>query len=144
MTLSRLGADLGKVPLFTAIYAQLPPANQPRFNQLDMTFRLTDHLMSFDRLEVRSEILAAKGSGKLNLDGYLDVEMELDNLLGQSADPLVMPLIDYLAKNLVSFRLYGHLRDLHASTEFLGSRTPDRPPVLPMPPKRPKSSSPGY
>ncbi|MFN3241516.1 MAG: hypothetical protein ACE37K_08380 [Planctomycetota bacterium] len=137
-------ADLGKVPLFTAIYAQLPPANQPRFNQLDMTFRLTDHLMSFDRLEVRSEILAAKGSGKLNLDGYLDVEMELDNLLGQSADPLVMPLIDYLAKNLVSFRLYGHLRDLHASTEFLGSRTPDRPPVLPMPPKRPKSSSPGY
>lgn len=137
-------ADLGKVPLFTAIYAQLPPANQPRFNQLDMTFRLTDHLMNFDQLEVRSEILAAKGKGKLNLDGYLDVQMELDNLLGQSADPLVMPLIDYLAKNLVSFRLYGHLRDLRASTEFIGSRTPRRPPVLPMPPKRPKSSSPGY
>jgi len=137
-------ADLGKVPLFTAIYAQLPPADQPRFNHLDLTFRLTDHLMRFDHLEVRSEILAAKGKGKLNLDGYLDVEMQLDNLLGQSADPLVMPLIDYLAKNLVSFRLYGHLRDLHASTEFIGSRTPKRPPVLPMPPKRPKSTSPGY
>ncbi|MCK5943382.1 MAG: hypothetical protein KAI24_15480, partial [Planctomycetes bacterium] len=137
-------ANLGKVPLFTAIYAQLPPADQPRFNELDLAFRLTDHLMRFDRLEIRSDILAAKGKGKLNLDGYLDVEMQLDNLLGQSADPLVMPLIDYLAKELVSFRLYGHLRDLRASTEFIGSRTPARPPVLPMPPKRPKSSSPGY
>src|SRR5690606_15415069 len=99
-------ADLGKVPLFKAIYAQLPAADQPRFNRLDMTYRLTDDAMVFDQLDVRSDILAAKGTGRLNLDGYLDVKMELANLLGQSADPLVMPLIEYLATNLVSFRLY--------------------------------------
>lgn len=137
-------ADLGKVPLFQAIYAQLPAADQPRFNQLDMTYRLTDQAIVFDRLDVRSDILAAKGQGKLNLDGYLDVKMELDNLLGQAADPFVMPLIDYLTKNLVSFRLYGHLRDLRANTQLVGGSTPTRPPVLPMPPTREKSKTPSY
>tara|TARA_R110002072_G_scaffold46591_10_gene129277 strand:+ start:324688 stop:328290 length:3603 start_codon:yes stop_codon:yes gene_type:complete len=137
-------ADLGKVPLFKAIYAQLPAADQPRFNQLDMTYRLTDQAIVFDQLEIRSDILAAKGAGQLNLDGYLDVKMELDNLLGQSADPLVMPLIEYLAQNLVSFRLYGHLRDLRASTQLVGGSTPERPPVLPMPPARKKTNTPGY
>src|SRR5690606_3200778 len=53
-------ADLGKVPLFKAIYAQLPAADQPRFNRLDMTYRLTDDAMVFDQLDVRSDILAAK------------------------------------------------------------------------------------
>ncbi|MFT4516063.1 MAG: hypothetical protein ACI91B_004785, partial [Planctomycetota bacterium] len=137
-------ADLGKVPLFKAIYAQLPAADQPRFNQMDVTYRLTDQAMVFDQLEVRSDILAAKGAGQLNLDGYLDVKMELDNLLGQSADPLVMPLIQYLAQNLVSFRLYGHLRDLHASTQLVGGSTPKRPAVLPIPPARKKTKTPGY
>lgn len=137
-------ADLGKVPLFKAIYAQLPAADQPRFNKLDMAYRLTDAAMVFDQLEVRSDILAAKGAGRLNLDGYLDVKMDLDNLLGQSADPLVMPLLDYLARNLVSFRLYGNLRDLHASTHLVGGRTPKRPALIPVPPEQVKSPSPGY
>ncbi|MFK7742096.1 MAG: hypothetical protein AB8H80_17405 [Planctomycetota bacterium] len=137
-------ADLGKVPLFTAIYAQLPAVDQPRFNQFDLSYRLDADAVVFDDLEIRSELLAAKGKGSLALDGYLDVEMEIDNLLGQSADPLVMPLIDYLAKNLVSFRLYGHLRNLQARTGFVGTGAPDRSPVLPMPPARPKPASPGY
>ena len=136
--------DLGKVPLFAAIYAQLPAADQPRFEELDVRFRLEDEALRLEQLDVRSQLLAAKGKGKLDLDGHLDIEMELDNLLGQSADPLVMPLIDYLAKNLVSFRLYGHLRDLRASTEFLGAGAPGRRPIMPVPPTRPARPAPGY
>ena len=136
--------DLGKVPLFTAIYAQLPPADQPRFRELDVGFRLADAAVRFDSLEVRSDILAAAGKGQLALDGYLDVEMKLDSLLGRSADPLVMPWIDYLAKNLVSFRLFGHLRDLRASTEFLGRGAPSRRAVPPMPPQHPRRPAPGF
>jgi hypothetical protein len=143
-TLTVERADLGKVPLFKAIYAQLPAADQPRFNQLNVAYRLTKDAIVFDRLDVRSDIMAAKGQGKLDLDGYLDVKMELDNLLGQSADPLVMPLIEYLAQNLVSFRLYGHLRDLRASTQLVGASSPKRRPVLPMPPARANSSTPDY
>jgi len=137
-------ADLGKVPLFKAIYAQLPAADQPRFNYLDVIFRLTKEAIEFDKLNVRSDILAAEGKGRLHLDGYLDVKMDLDNLLGQSADPLLMPFLEYLAQNLVSFRLYGHLRDLRAGTELIGERMPKRPQVLPMPPARAKPKTPGY
>ena len=137
-------ADLGKVPLFAAIYAQLPPADRPRFNELDTKFRLDGDALIFDRLDVRSDILAVQGAGTLELDGYLDVKMELDSLLGVSADPVLMRFINYLAKNLVSFRLYGHLRDLRASTELLGSRAPERRDVLPMPPARVKPKPPGY
>ncbi len=137
-------ADLGKVPLFKAIYAQLPAADQPRFNELDVSFELDEQRVRFEQLEIRSELLAATGAGALDLDGYLDVKMKLDNLLGQSADPLVMPLIDYLAKNLVSFRLFGHLRDLQASTDFLRARTPQRQPVLPIPPARTPPRGAGY
>lgn len=137
-------ADLGKVPLFKAIYAQLPAADQPRFNFLDVAFRLTRDAINFNKLIVRSDILGAEGDGKLLLDGYLDVEMKLRNLLGQSADPLLMPLLEYLAQNLVTWRLYGHLRDLRAGTEFVGERTPTRQQVLPMPPARQKGKNPGY
>ena len=137
-------ADLGKVPLFAAIYAQLPPADRPRFNELDTKFRLDGDALIFDRLDVRSDILAVQGAGTLELDGYLDVKMELDSLLGVSADPVLMRFINYLAKNLVSFRLYGHLRDLRASTELLGSSAPERRDVLPMPPARVKPKPPGY
>ena len=142
--LSVARGDLGKVPLFSAIYAQLPATDQPRFRELDVGFRLADEQVRFDSLEVRSEILSAKGRGELALDGYLDVEMELDSLLGRSADPVVMPLIDYLAKNLVSYRLFGHLRDLRASTEFLGQSAPARREVLPMPPRRARRAAPGF
>ncbi|MCB9877514.1 MAG: hypothetical protein H6835_07935 [Planctomycetes bacterium] len=137
-------ADLGKVPLFTAIYAQLPPSEQPRFNHLDVDFRLVDQQLEIDNLEVRSDILAAKGAGTLDLDGYLDVRMDLDNLLGSSADPLVMPLIDYLAGNLVRFHLFGYVRDLRAEPRLLTERSPRRRPVLPMPPARERPASPGY
>lgn len=137
-------ADLGKVPLFTAIYAQLPAADQPRFNGLDLSYRLDGDAFVFEQLEIRSDLLAARGKGRMALDGYLDVEMELDNLLGQSADPLVMPLIDYLAKNLVSFRLFGHLRDLRARTDFVSAGAPPRQPVPPMPPARPRPTVPGF
>ncbi|MEZ6037423.1 MAG: hypothetical protein R3F29_08080 [Planctomycetota bacterium] len=137
-------ADLGKVPLFTAIYAQLPASEQPRFNHLDVDFHLVDQQLQIEKLEVRSDILASKGSGTLDLDGYLDVRMDLDNLLGNSADPFVMPLIDYLAGNLVRFHLFGYLRDLRAEPRLLTERTPRRRPVLPMPPARERPAAPGY
>ena len=63
---------------------------------------------------------------------------------GEVADPLLMPLLEYLAQNLVTWRLYGHLRDLRAGTEFVGERTPTRQQVLPMPPARQKGKNPGY
>lgn len=137
-------ADLGVVPLFTAIYAQLPASDRPRFDALEMRFRVADRRVDFEQLDVRSNILAAQGRGTLSLDGYLDVELELDNLLGASADPLVMPLIEYLAKNIVRFHLHGYLRDLHAERRWVTERDPRRRPMLPMPPGCPRPTAPEF
>ncbi len=137
-------ADLGVVPLFTAIYAQLPAADRPRFDALEMRFRVADRLVTFEQLDVRSNILAAPGTGTLGLDGYLDIELELDNLLGSSADPLVMPLIEVLASNVVRFHLHGYLRDLHAERRWVTERGPRRRPLLPMPPGCPRPSAPDF
>ena len=137
-------ADLGVVPLFTAIYAQLPASDRPRFNALDTTFTMADRSVRFDTLDVRSNVLAAKGKGSLGLDGYLEVEMTLDNLLGSSADPLVMPLIDYLAQNIVTFYLHGYLRDLRAEKRWITEAPPQRRRVAPMPPAPPQPTAPPF
>lgn len=126
--------DLGAVPLFTAIYSQLPAPERPRFDHLASKFRLADRRVDFDTFSLRSNLLAANGSGSLKLDGYLDVELKLDNLLGPSADPVVMPFVDFLTKNIVRFHLFGHLRDLRAEKRWVTERSPDRRSVPPMAP----------
>ncbi|MFN8827025.1 MAG: hypothetical protein ACK501_18815 [Planctomycetota bacterium] len=137
-------ADLGVVPLFTAIYAQLPAADRPRFHGLDVTFALADRSVAIEQLEVRSDVITAKGKGSLGLDGYLAIEMALDNLLGSSADPLFMPLVDYLAKNLVTFYLHGYLRDLQAEKRWLTESPPARRRIVPMPPATERAAPPPF
>lgn len=137
-------ADLGVVPLFTAIYAQLPAADRPRFHGLDVTFAMADRSVAIEQLEVRSDVITAKGKGSLALDGYLAIEMSLDNLLGSSADPLFMPLVDYLAKNLVTFYLHGYLRDLQAEKRWLTESPPARRRIVPMPPATERAAPPRF
>lgn len=137
-------ADLGVVPLFTAIYAQLPAPDRPRFEGLDSRFRLADRTLTFETLNVRSNLLAVNGSGTLDLDGYVDVKMKLDNILGTSADPLVMPLIDELTKSILRFHLFGYLRDLHAEKRWITEQSPERLQVLPMPPQTDRQPLPDF
>lgn len=137
-------ADLGVVPLFTQLYAQLPVPDRPRFNHLDTKWQLQRGRVRFDRLDVRSDILGANGRGSLDLDGYVDVEMTLNNLLGNSADPIFMPLIEELAKNIVRVHLFGFLRDLRAENRWVTEGSPGRRLVTPMPPEAPKPAAPGF
>jgi hypothetical protein len=136
-------ADLGVVPLFTAIYAQLPAADQPRFDGLDLAFQVRDGVANFPRLEVRSNVLAARGAGTLGFDGYLDVGLTLANLLGDSADPFVMPLLSYLAQNIVTFHLHGYLNDLQAEKRWLTEDAPTRRGIAPTPPAARPARRPG-
>ena len=137
-------ADLGVVPLFTAIYAQLPAPDRPRFNHLEAVFRLADKTVTFEKLDVRSNLLGVNGEGTLGLDGYLDIRMQLDNLLGTSADPLVMPLLDEFAKGILRFHLFGYLRDLRTERRWVTERSPARRQVLPMPPPVERLPLPDY
>ena len=137
-------ANLGEVPLFTAIYAQLPPANRPSFDGLDLTWQVADRNVEFTTFNVKSNILAARGQGRLGFDGYLDVEMTLGNLLGASADPFVMPLLSYLAQNIVTFHLHGYLSDLRAEKRWVTESAPRRRVVVPMPPATPRPTAPDF
>jgi len=126
--------DLGVVPLFTAIYSQLPAPERPRFDQLGLELRLENRQVAFSNLVLRSNLLEATGNGTLDLDGYLDVKLTLDNLLGNTADPVFMPLIDFLTQNIVRFHLFGHLRDLKAEKRWFTESSPRRPPIPPLSP----------
>lgn len=125
--------DLGVVPLFTAIYSQLPAPERPRFDKLDAVLRLGDRRVVFDRLVLRSNLLEAAGNGTLDLDGYVNVRLTLDNLLGNTADPIFAPFINFFS-NIVRFHLFGHIRDLKAEGRWITESSPRRPPVPPLPP----------
>ena len=62
------------------------------------------------------------------------MRLTLDNLLGNTADPLFAPFIAFFAGNIVRFHLYGHLRDLKAEERWIVEGSPARPPVPPLPP----------
>jgi hypothetical protein len=136
--------DLGVVPLFTAIYAQLPAPDRPRFHYLESTFRLADRRVAFDSLDIRSRMLGANGIGTLDLDGYVDIKLQLNNLLGTSADPFLMPLIEELTKNIVRFHLFGYLRDLKTEKRWIVESSPRRRQVIPFPPPLPRLPLPDY
>jgi hypothetical protein len=137
-------ADLGVVPLFTSIYAQLPAAERPRFQRLETSFRLADRRVEFESLKLDSNLLVAEGKGTMHLDGYVDIELGLKNLLGAAADPLMMPLVTWLTNNIVSFHLFGYLRDLRAERRWLTDTTPERTGVGPLPPYCPRPAPPGF
>lgn len=136
--------DLGAVPLFTAIYSQLPEADQPRFHSVQAKAILADQKVTLRELAMASNLLKAEGKGELTLDGYLDIELKLDNLLGQSSDPLLLPLISLLAKNIVRFHLAGPLRDLRAVRRWVTQEAPPRRGTPPLPPLRTPLVLPDY
>ncbi len=136
--------DLGVVPLFTAIYAQLPAPERPRFDRLQTSFRLAERRMQFASLSLWSNLLAAHGKGTMDLDGYLDIELKLDNLLGPSADPVLMPLVTFFTQNIVRFHLFGYLRDLQAEKRWVTQSSPGHRAILPMPPHRERPALPDY
>ena len=89
-------------------------------------------------------MLGANGIGTLDLDGYVDIKLQLNNRLGTSADPFLMPLIEELTKNIVRFHLFGHLRDLRTEKRWIVESSPRRRQVIPFPPPSPRLPLPDY
>ena len=88
--------------------------------------------------------LAAQGKGTMGLDGYLDIELKLDSLLGPSADPVLIPLVTFFTQNIVRFHLFGFLRDLRAEKRWVTERSPRRQAIVPMPPHAERPALPDY
>jgi hypothetical protein len=143
--LSVVDANLGAVPLFTAIYALLPEQNRPHFDTLALAFDLRDRRLSIADLQLASPLLAVSGQGAMTLDGYVDVRLQLGNLFGDSADLLLLPeILRFLTNQVVRFHLHGHLRELTAEQRWLAARNPRRQPLLPVPPRTQKPRRPDF
>lgn len=125
--------NLGPVPLFTSLYAQMEERNRPRFDQLSVTFKTKDRALELSKLQVTSPMVAVNGEGTLSLDGYLDIVLATKSLFGGNADYLVVPWMLKWATNLVRFHMYGHLRDLRTKQRFVTQRDPRRPALTPIP-----------
>ncbi|GAB4141870.1 MAG: hypothetical protein Fur0037_08820 [Planctomycetota bacterium] len=133
-SLAVVDGDLGNVPLFTAIYAQIAEPNRPRFESGTLAFYVADRIAHIVQLELDSSMMSVAGTGTLGMDGYLDVTLSLENLLDPAADVLIVPsLVKNMVQGLVRFHLFGYLRDLRAEQRWFTERDPKRTGLLPVP-----------
>ncbi len=129
--------NLGEVPLFEAIYASMPQANRPRFTELSLDFAMGDGAIDLQDLVVRANRTAVRGSGSLSMGGYLDMVMNVESLFGDSADALLLPkVIHEITSRVVTFYVYGYVRDLQTKVQWIFGAKPDRPPLGPITPPR--------
>ncbi len=137
--------NLGTVPVFTAIYAQLSVQDRPRFEGGTLAFRVADRRLTFDELLVRSPLLQISGTGSMTMEGYVDIRLVIDNLFGGAANMLLLPQIfQSIASSLVRFHLYGHLRDLRTEPRWITERDPRRLRLTPVPPRLQRPKRPAF
>ena len=140
-----LDGDLGTVPLFTAIYAQMAERNRPRFESVSANLEIQDRTVQISNLNLKSPLVTVNGGGSLTMEGYLDVQVTTDSLLGGSADLLLLPqVVQILTSRLVRIHLFGHLRDLNAQQRWFTQDDPRRQRLLPIPPRLEKPQRPGF
>ena len=105
---------LGRVPMFAAIYSQMKPESRPQFTKGKVAFAIADQKIKLTHLNARSDVLDFKvvGRGELGMDGYMDVRFSVPGVFGSAADLFILPpLIDWAVSKMVSFRVYGYIRD---------------------------------
>lgn len=122
--------DLGEVPLFTTIYTNVDPSRRPRFTELGFDFAVGEQRIDVTELKVGSKLLSITGDGQVGMDGYVD--MLLRPGFFENASFLILPeLIDGATR----LHIYGPHRALRSELLFVGSRTQDKVPLGPIPPR---------
>ena len=140
-----LDGDLGTVPMFTTIYALMAEKNRPRFESVSANLQVEDRSVQIDNLTLKSPLVTVNGGGSLSMEGYLDVQVTTDSLLGGSADLLLLPqFVQIVTSSLVRIHLFGHLRDLNAQQRWFTQNDPRRQRLLPIPPRLEKPLRPGF
>ena len=130
---------LGDVPLFQAIYRQLPEDRRPKFEGVEVSLEAADQRIRIDRLLLSSPLLAVEGQGTATMDGYLDLALEFPNLFGSASKTLVVPeILRRLTNAVVSTQIYGYLRDPRSRQVFWLSGSPESRPLEPIPSRLPQ------
>jgi hypothetical protein len=131
--------DLGRVPVFTAIYSYLAEPRRPRFEGLAARFEIGDRQIRLPSFEVTSPLLTATGRGSVDMDGYVDLRLDFPDFFGRSADWLLLPqALRALTSELARFQIHGHLRDPQTRPLWLGRDPAKRAALGPIPASRPR------
>ncbi len=126
---------LGEVPIFTPIYSYLNPEFRPQFNSARLSLEVLDRKVIAKDIEMKSPLVKLTGSGQLQMDGQMDITMEIPGLFGPGADVLILPtIVDLFVSNLARFQLYGYLRDPQASPKLPWNSRKTSQPIGPIPP----------
>ncbi|MCA8956940.1 MAG: hypothetical protein KDC87_12755 [Planctomycetes bacterium] len=126
---------LGAVPLFSAIYSYIREEKRPQFDMGKAVFELANQKVKLTEFHARSNLLKIEGTGWLDLDGYINVELHVPRIYGSATDILIVPtLINKVMSNILKVRVIGYLRNPILEPVPLFGTPPKRLPLTPIPP----------
>ena len=105
------GGRLGQVPLFSAIYSHLKNEKRPQFDRGKAVFEISDQEIRLTEFNARSDLIKLEGNGVLNMDGYMDIKIQVPFLIGAAGNPFILPaLVNWVTREWTQFRIYGYTR----------------------------------
>ncbi len=103
---------LGQVPIFSALYSHIAEDKRPQFTQAYAGFKIENQKIKLSNIRARSAEIKIKGDGTIEMDGYMDVSLRVPGVFGRGANIFIIPpLIDWGLSKVVSFQLYGYIRE---------------------------------
>ncbi|MEE2886812.1 MAG: hypothetical protein VX951_05215, partial [Planctomycetota bacterium] len=103
---------LGTVPLFSAIYKHIKEDKRPQFTMGRVEFIVKERKVLLREFNVRSNLIKVEGEGTLDMDGYMDIDLNVPRLFGSAANILILPpLLNEVFAKIVRFKVYGYIRD---------------------------------
>ena len=119
------------MPVFSTIYDYLKPDERPRFSSGKLSFSIADRMIRLRDMKLRSSILNVDGKGRVTLDGYSDILLNLRAFGGR------IPFLDRFVGTIVKFQIYGYLREPKSRPVWLGNIRSRRRLLTPLPPPNP-------
>lgn len=144
-TLRIRDADLGVVPVFSPLYKAIAPDRRPRFDEATVRFSVGEDAIAIEDLSIQSKVLGVNGSGSIGLDGYVDMVLRAEGLLGDENTWLFVPwAISAITNGVLRIHVYGHLRTIKDQSRFLLQSDPGYQPLSPLPPRPRSRPHPGF
>jgi hypothetical protein len=126
---------LGTVPLFSAIYKHIREDKRPQFTKGRAEFTVKEGKILLQKFNVRSNLIKVEGQGSLNMDGYMDINLNVPRVFGSTTNILILPpLLNQVFAKIVRFKVYGYIRNPKIEHLMPFSKGFARQSLAPIPP----------
>lgn len=111
---------LGDAPIFRSIYGLLQQEKRPTFHAALLDVKSKGQSLEIRRLLLLSALLRVEGTGKLDYDGYLQLQLEFPNLFPEASPLTLLPgIYRAVANALVRFDVTGYIGNLRSGPRFV-------------------------